>query len=716
MIRAVTDHSWPRPAHALLPIRYRRMWQGERVPDAVALACGLPSTLRLDDLDSTIWAGVVPVSLVPLANHILQLITARLYHRSDPEGVSSRILIDGWRPSRPVEEFAFAQRTSNVLSKLSVPANAGWMAEVTAEEFLALRGAGALTLLDFATICEANSDWNGPRNSSEKPAELAASLEALRAEFPLGSISSRDPRLVNATMGGDTLDDALENSVHSGSPESMLAQIRALRHDLDQLARQDLEASLLGVLKAISPDHVEALAARFGWHGQARKTQQEVGEIIGVSRARAHQIEKRFREKAQDVSFLPALDAAITALTDAAGSFDSEPHTVLQRAGLALSSFDPAGIAVAADIFSKPIRFHAGDSASPFMLEGDSEIAAAVGQVVKGLTDVNHVASVAEVQARVAEAIDIEPPVDDLRALLNRIDSIVWLDSDRDWFWDGRETRYINMARKILSVSNPIPIESLRSGVLRHHRTNHMSLPRLAFEGLCRVAGFTIVDGQVSDEAPADWKVLLGDVERTIVEVMSRHDDVMMGRDLRDSCVERGINRHSYWLYLSYSPLLERVAPGVYALRGRKVDPSVVAEMSGRDVVRTRPLQDHGWTKDGAIWLAYAVNTNIYDSGVIGVPFAVGKVIGERRLELYAIDGSGMGTLAVGSAGKAWGLTPFIGRRGVDVGDYVVVSLDLDLEVAVVQAGTRDLVLTYEEGEGPGPRRILEAATFPMDE
>jgi hypothetical protein len=76
----------------------------------------------------------------------------------------------------------------------------------------------------------------------------------------------------------------------------------------------------------------------------------------------------------------------------------------------------------------------------------------------------------------------------------------------------------------------------------------------------------------------------------------------MRGVDFEDECIRQGVNRHSFWAYLSYPPLLKRVAPSGYAFTEAKVDPAGVAHLSCK--VLTKPaLQDHGRTRDGAIWL-----------------------------------------------------------------------------------------------------------------
>ena len=53
------------------------------------------------------------------------------------------------------------------------------------------------------------------------------------------------------------------------------------------------------------------------------------------------------------------------------------------------------------------------------------------------------------------------------------------------------------------------------------------------------------------------------------------------------------------------------------------------------------------------------------------------------------VDGASVGTFVVNSMANAWGLTPFISPRGVEVGDALIIALDIELGVAVVQAGSK---------------------------
>jgi len=141
-----------------------------------------------------------------------------------------------------------------------------------------------------------------------------------------------------------------------------------------------------------------------------------------------------------------------------------------------------------------------------------------------------------------------------------------------------------------------------------------------------------------------------------------------------------------------------------------------VARLAGKEVATEPALQADGWTKGAAIWLGYRVKRSIRSSGIVSVPSGVRNVIGDRRLELFTVDGAPVGTFVVRATGSAWGLTPFFDRRGVEVGDILIIALDFELDVAVVQVGSRDLLLTYQEGDGWGPHHFLDEATRPLGE
>ena len=518
---------------------------------------------------------------------------------------------------------------------------------------------------------------------------------------------------------GEALQGRLARAEHSGGDiTEVRGLIRAVSRDLEILESETLEEALGRVLRLCTSSHVEALAARLGWDGGGGTSLQEAGDRAGLTRERIRQLENKVRDAMSKISFLPAVDRAIEILDAAAERFEADVDTLLAEEGVSKIKFLPKGVATAADFLGRKYRFQIGEDGVCVQLEGDKDLKP-LRNALLSLTDVNHVAPVPELQARVSEATGREPTAEAVRHFLDRHPRIVWLDSEHNWFWDGTaRLRYNNYARKVLAISSPISIASLRDGVLRHHRARNMSLPRSTFEGLCRALGFDVRDGMVSLRETIRPKDILGSIELKFLTVLQENQNVLDSKAFRDACYSRGVNRHSFWVYLSYSPILERLAPGVYALRGADVDPARVAHLTGRTSETRGGLQDHGWTKDGAIWLGYTVADNLRDSGVVTIPSAVQRLLGSQRLEAVAVDGTPIGTLIIGSgssAGSAWGLGSFITRRGVDVGDSLILTIDTELEIACVQAGSKDLLVGFQEGEGWGPQHYLEEATRPAD-
>ncbi len=716
---------WPRPSYPLVPALYRKAWLDEPLPEAVLARAGLPPYTTVGTLDELVWEEAEhPEALQALASYVSTLVKSRLYFRGDPALADQRILGNVWNTAIDPRELPFTERTRNVLERAGRLEDTGWLSAVTASEFLSLRGAGTVSMLDFATVAEAHEATIHSWESEEEAIEQE--LDKLRSEYPIDSIPPEDPRLRNLGLVGLSVADALEREMHNKGQklfplqtDQALARVAAVRSVLRRLEAEKLDEALLHLVRqVVLARHVEAIAMRLGWDGMGGATLKEAGEVTGVTRERVRQIQIRLEDALKTVNYIPALDRAIATLDRAADTFEPDAASLLRREGITFDRFLPAGVVSAAKVLGRSYRFEVGRDKNSVQLPGDTK-AKAFKRALRSLSNVNHLASVLELQARIFEAEGEEPSLETVRAFLERHPTVVWLDNDHNWFWvrqsEGRN-RVVAQIRKMLAVADSLSLETLREGILRHHRTRSTTLPRNVLTGLCRAAGFQVHDGVVSTSEPVEITQVLGGIETTMVDVLNRHGRILKGTDLEDECLKRGVNRHSFWVYVSYSPVLERVAPSVYTVRGAEIDPAEVAYLVGKDVPTEPALQDDGWTKDGAIWLGYRVKRNFLSSGVVSTPARVRSMIGERRLELFTVDGTSIGTFVVSSTGQAWGLTPFISRRGVEVGDALIIALDTELEVAVVQAGSKDLLLTYQDGDGWGPQHFLEEATQPLND
>jgi hypothetical protein len=159
---------------------------------------------------------------------------------------------------------------------------------------------------------------------------------------------------------------------------------------------------------------------------------------------------------------------------------------------------------------------------------------------------------------------------------------------------------------------------------------------------------------------------------------------------------ERGVNRSSFFVYLGYSPIIARYAPGVYGLRGARVTAGEVNALIPPRA-RQQRLVDSGWTSDGKVWIAFRMSAAALQSGVLTVPAAFQDFVSGSFL-LFSEQDRPIGTL-VAKDSRMWGVGPFYRRWGVEEGDYVVVAIDINARRATIGAGGEELLLRFQEAD-----------------
>ena len=321
----------------------------------------------------------------------------------------------------------------------------------------------------------------------------------MRSQFAIPEIPF-DPRL-NVTGEEVSVGEILARwtaRARFGSAEELARILRALgelRTELKRITSQKLDDGLRDLLTRVTKGkYTAALSARWGWDGSGGCTLEEAAKTCSVSRERIRQVEGAALKTIRSGAYVPALEPAIALLADAAAAFEPDVANLLMTAGLTSRTFKPYGILTAAKILGKTVDFEvAADGLTVYKI-GDDHFAL-IREAFKSLANVNYVASVAELHARIHDLGFGGITEDSTRHLLARHPRAVWLDRDRHWFWlqqqEGRN-RYVNAARKVLAVVPRVRVDILRDGVLRQHRSRGMSLPRHIFEGLCRAAGFEI--------------------------------------------------------------------------------------------------------------------------------------------------------------------------------------------------------------------------------
>jgi hypothetical protein len=272
-------------------------------------------------------------------------------------------------------------------------------------------------------------------------------------------------------------------------------------------------------------------------------------------------------------------------------------------------------------------------------------------------------------------------------AVVSAQTSFSWLDKASGWFWLNSTARnaLLNQIHKVLSVCRRIHISELRAGVSRHHRREGFAPPQRVLLALCEKTGGCKIEGSfVIADPPLQYGEILSQTEKIIVEVLTEKGPVMERQKLEDLCVAAGIKRDTFYIHLSYSPALARLAPGVYAIRGADVGPGY-AEALVVQRKKTRVLADYGWIQDGRIYLSYKLSEGAISNGIVSVPSKMKQYL-QGTHELRTADGQSMGQLAVKNS-QAWGLGPMFRRRGGDPGDSLRIIFDLKTKIAVAELG-----------------------------
>ena len=190
---------------------------------------------------------------------------------------------------------------------------------------------------------------------------------------------------------------------------------------------------------------------------------------------------------------------------------------------------------------------------------------------------------------------------------------------------------------------------------------------------------------------PLDYREVLSDTESMVVSVLREHGPVMQRPKLEELCLGKGLQRDTFYIHLTYSPVIARYARGVYGLRGAQISPGL-AESMVESRRKTRVLADYGWLPDGRIFLSYKLSEGSLANGIVSVPVGMKSYL-QGEFKLLIADEQSAGRLVIKQS-RAWGLGPYFRRRGGEPGDHFQIVFDTRQRVASVSLA--------EEGEDEG--------------
>ena len=447
------------------------------------------------------------------------------------------------------------------------------------------------------------------------------------------------------------------------------------------------------VLAARRRRNAEILIARWGWSGKGELTLQQVGNRYDLTRERVRQIEARALKHLSKHHFsTPYLSRAIEALRSEPFCVEAEARAALQRRGITRGEFALSGVLAAARVVN-------GECFTKVVSVGGVRLVTAerYGLLPKWLMSrarsINSkrgaifIPSLAD-EASLQFGVELSDSV--VQSLFSAYGDTRWLDGEeRLWFWlpSVRRNRLHNQILKVLSVANGVGVDDLRRAVSRPHRMRGFAPPRHVLEQFCRqLPAITLEHGRVYASPPVPSEEFVGENERAIWRALSSSSGVMARSELESKCIGAGMNVNSFYIYLAYSPLFERLGAGVYAQLGARVEPGDVEKIQAGSHVDSEPsLVDFGWTERADVWMAMRITHGVRVSGVFGVPPGLRQVlIGEFDIRDEA--GASFGKLKC-SGPQAWSLAKYFRRRGGDDGDRFVLTWSLDQRVVTVYPG-----------------------------
>lgn len=707
---------YPNPGAPLVPASLSDLLGGEQLSMRVRRICGLRGEAPLRDIDANLLETLSPQCVASLGNEVVQRTRERW---SDVVNLEERL----GPSSGTIEDLAgnLQSRPRNLLLRAFGSSRTRPLSTITVAQLAAVENLGARLLLEILTTADAmaphdpssavGSDDDSPdRHRGPSQAVRKSALRISRARWS-PHVRAGDPRLgdqirqidADARTAQDAALATIDRPVTPSEARRLVRRLGELELQVARLRGLSLGEELNAVVAAIipAPTSQQMVVDRLGLAGGAAMTLQGAGTRASVTRERVRQVEKRFRDSvAASPPWTPVLDKTLLRLRAYAPGRLSTCWEEMRQQGFVDDSLNPLALSAAARAFARETDVFI-DPVHDLVLVGeiDPELESRIAMRTRTLVTHWGATTVDEVRAVLAEdGHAIDEPV--ARLLLHRLAGFSWLDEEAGWFWlrSGARNRLLNQIKKIMAVAGSISITELRDGVGRHHRMKGFRPPREVLAVLCEQTDLyrREDDRIVGGSDLPDWNDVLGDNEAALVDILFEHGPVMRRDDLEQLAVEgRGLNRSSFYVYLTYSPILERYAPGVYGLRGSQVTAAQVEALIPPRA-RTQVLQDHGWTGAGEIWVAYRVSAAAERSGVLGRPGSLKEVV-RGEFELLAEDGRTVGTLVIED--NIWGLSPFFRRFGVEEGDYLVIELSLQQRTATIFAGAADLLLRFQNAE-----------------
>lgn len=694
------------------------------MPGWVSAEIGLDSGATMDALGEDAWDNMQ--SLGPqLRSFLLFTVKSRLLEIGDIACVDRT-----WPAGLRISDVGWTARTRNALARFGMLKDKHALTDLTFRKLAAVRGLGVVGILDFAATLEAAMDHHEGLTAEyvrsatmARPGGLGFALRELHDKVWADQISNEDTRFADLLPPGEgTLRERVEALLLELDPGSsidegplLLGATTEIEQRVAEIGRLPLEQALVSFLRTLTKDKTgkrnEVLAARLGWTGAKPLTLKECSEKLGITRERVRQLQIRATSRIpRHEVLMPQFDRSLAMLEENAPIGFEQASLLLRDAGLTAGKFHIPSLLDIAKLLRKRTSLKSKLLAVEGVLvkDEDAEMFSRVLPTARKLAGRSGVSSVFQVQDAL-DALGYQVTEDSLKRVLGGIPETCQFLDDM-WFVindiPADRDRLRNTVRKMLSVTSPQKLGSLREGVRRAFRGRGISYsgspPPVAPPAyilrlyLKRSSEFALEGDDVIPTRALDYRQELGENEHLMVDVLrSSPTGVLDRRTLAEGCIARGMNENTFNVYTSYSSIVERIGTDLWKLIGAEVDPAAVEAVRSANRIRTRERRvlGHEWAEDGKLRLAFRIRVRAADSAVFGCPSAIQRFLADSEFESQ-VKGTRQtcGKVGVDRWGTIYGFKTFIQRYGLDEDDVLLAEFDINSHVVLLSIGYDELL------------------------
>jgi hypothetical protein len=169
---------------------------------------------------------------------------------------------------------------------------------------------------------------------------------------------------------------------------------------------------------------------------------------------------------------------------------------------------------------------------------------------------------------------------------------------------------------------------------------------------------------------------------------------VMDRQSLQEACLDAGIARGTFGVWITYAEWMERVAPNVWGLRGSNPNPAAVQEIRRAARARSKAeprRKSWAWAPNGTVVQTMDVTTSLLGTGVLSFDPDIHNLLAGQSLAVY-MDGQPVATAKLGDDHYfSWGWHPALSALGVKKGDVLQIKVNVAARTADVQSGGQEL-------------------------